>query len=93
MILTTIEQLKKEASAIKNPIKVTFPFGGNVMDTINPQKNPNLEKGFAVNGNIIAFVPEDLILRVIPYMDGIVKILKDNGYVHKSIYVPFSNDI
>ena len=91
MIFATIEQLKEKAFEIKEPVKVIFPLWGDIIDTIIPERNPKLAKGFAVNGNRISFVAEDLVLRVIPYMDGIVELLKKNGYEHKSLYVPFSN--
>ncbi len=90
MIFTTIEDLKEKAFKVEEPKKVSFPQW-NAVDNIFPKKNPNLKNGFAVNGGRIAFVADDLILRVIPYMDGIVDILKKNGFTHKSIYVPFSN--
>ena len=83
--IQSIQELKLHAKVIEK-VKGDI-IRSLISEKIFPKTNPELERCFAVNHNVITFV-NDGILYGIRYADEILNLLMKNGYTHKSMYIP-----
>lgn len=90
--INTLEELKKVAFAITKPTLVRWDQH-NAEETLKPmvsQTLASLENCYDSNNSVITFVSES-VQYVIPYTRVVAQILRNAGFINKSIYVPFSN--
>lgn len=88
--IKTMEELKAQAIAIKASMEVRWDLH-NMSETLNPMEMiSKFENCYEMNNSVITFVSEGLQY-VIPYTRVVMRILNENNFRNKCMYVPFSN--
>lgn len=83
----TLTEIMEMALSTAKPIKVKSRNGS--LELFDPRIN--IKDGcYGINNDVISFVNNHTLF-IIPYFRSVIKTLVDNGFVKKTIYVPFSN--
>ena len=88
----TIEEFKEKAVVVTIGMETFFPQfklrEKLFLTGLEPEK---FKKKYSYNNSVVAFVDEEGTFYVIPDLQGLQKVLKENGYTRDYFYVPFSN--
>jgi len=87
-LTTSFDELKQIAFAIKEPIRIFWPETSQI-EVFTPKVN-GLDKSYGINNCVISFV-SDGIFYVLPYAEQAIDILKNNGFLRVSMYIPFAH--